>query len=328
MENPYLSWLAAESGSVWWNDSADADELTFALAHGAQGVTTNPVLVATTLAATPDYWAPYIKDAKDSADRLKVVTCHVAARFLDIWKKTNHAQGYVCAQVNPKNAGDREVMFEQAKMYATWAPNIAVKLPATRAGMEVLEECAALGITTVSTVSYTVPQVVAAAEHYQRAIAKVGADKVGKMFAVVMVGRLDDFLRDIVHDNKLDVPESDIIQAGTAVIKRAYRYFQEKKFAAVLMPAGMRGAYHATALAGAKMSMSIHPKIQKKLAAEAPALVKKIDEEVAPATIANLNKIPDFVRAYEFDGMKEDDFIGYGVCQKTLAQFVENFARI
>ena len=92
--------------------------------------------------------------------------------------------------------------------------------------------------------------------------------------------------------------------------------------------AGMRGAYHATALAGAKMSMSIHPKIQKKLAAEAPALVKKIDEEVSPATIANLKKIPDFIRAYEFDGMKEDDFIGYGVCQKTLAQFVENFARI
>ncbi|NMA42539.1 MAG: hypothetical protein GX946_04065 [Oligosphaeraceae bacterium] len=327
MKNHYLSWLAAESGSVWWNDSADSVELTNALENGAQGVTTNPVLVARTLSATPEYWAPMIAKAKDSAERLRIVTCHVAERFMPVYQKTNGAQGYVCAQVDPGKASDRKTMFEQAKRYHEWSPNIAVKLPATAAGLDVLEECIAMGITVTATVSYTFPQVLQAALR-QRAGAKRAGANAGRLFAVVMVGRLDDFLRDVVHDSKLDVPESDIIQAGTAVIKRAYHYFNEQKFDAVLMPAGMRGAYHAVSLAGAKMSMSIHPTIQAKLGAMEAPYEKKIDEEVSAETIANLMKIPEFQRAFEPDGMNEKEFITYGVVQKTLAQFVENFIRI
>jgi len=33
--------------------------------------------------------------------------------------------------------------------------------------------------------------------------------------------------------------------------------------------------------------------------------------------------LPEFVRAYEPDGMSPEDFITYGVTQKTLAQFHE-----
>ena len=47
--------------------------------------------------------------------------------------------GYVCAQVNPSRAGDRDCMAAMAKRFHNWAPNIAVKLPATLAGLDVLE---------------------------------------------------------------------------------------------------------------------------------------------------------------------------------------------
>jgi hypothetical protein len=34
--------------------------------------------------------------------------------------------------------------------------------------------------------------------------------------------------------------------------------------------------------------------------------------------------MPEFRKAYEPDGMTLDDFIGYGVCNRTLTQFVES----
>ena len=59
-----------------------------------------------------------------------------------------------------------------AKRLHAWAPNIAVKLPATAAGLDVLEDCIAEGITTTATVSFTVPQAVAIAERHRAGIAR------------------------------------------------------------------------------------------------------------------------------------------------------------
>ena len=47
--------------------------------------------------------------------------------------------GLVCAQVNPLRAGDREPMLAMANRFHRWAPNIAVKLPANAAGLDVLD---------------------------------------------------------------------------------------------------------------------------------------------------------------------------------------------
>ena len=39
--------------------------------------------------------------------------------------------------------------------------------------------------------------------------------------------------------------------------------------------------------------------------------------------IERLRQMPDFVRAYEPDGMTAGDFIGFGATQRTLCQFAE-----
>ena len=78
-----------------------------------------------------------------------------------------------------------------------WAPNIAVKLPATAAGLDVMEACAAEGIVTVGTVSFTAAQAVAVAMRQHRGALRAAEKgvKPAAAFAVLMVGRLDDYLR-------------------------------------------------------------------------------------------------------------------------------------
>src|SRR5262249_21772145 len=124
-------------------------------------------------------------------------------------------------------------------------------------------------------------------------------------------------------DQGAKVTEVDIQLAGLAVAKRAYRIFQERRYEAVILPAAMRGNHHVQELAGARMTLSIHPSVQVPLLAANPPRELRIDRPVPEDSIARLNTIPDFRRAYEPDGLQPAEFITYGLTQRTLAQFVE-----
>jgi transaldolase len=331
-DDTYLRWLVENTPTRWWHDSADPDELTRALANEASGVTTNPILTSQALRTNPGYWRPWVgaldpalSPEEKAIALMYAVAKQTAARLEPQHRASGGEQGYVCAQVNPNKAGDRDAMLAMARRFHTWAPNIAVKLPVTAAGLDVLEECTAQGITVTATVSFTVPQVIAIAERHQRGIARARQAGItpGRCFAVIMIGRLDDYLREVAWDARAGVSDADIHQAGLAVTHRAYHIYKTEGYPAVLLIAALRGAYHMAGLAGAKLIMSIHPKIQAVLLAPGFPRQPGIDQPVDPEAVQRLQRIPDFVRAYEPDGMKPAEFITYGLTQRTLSSFIE-----
>ena len=188
-----------------------------------------------------------------------------------------------------------------------------------------MEEVVCRGIHATMTVSFTLPQVLAIAERYRKARMKAEASSIrpGTCYAVVMIGRLDDYIRDIAIDMKADIDESDITRAGLAVVKRAYGIYKKEGYKTELIIAAMRGPYHTTELAGSGMVMSIHPKHQAPLMDPSLPREERIDKPVNPASIEKLLKIPGFVRAWEPDGMKPEEFLSFGAEQRTLTQFSE-----
>jgi len=327
--NKYLKWLS-ETDGYWWTDSAIYSTMDEAIENGATGVTTNPILVKNSLYADPEFWRPYLDSAKGltgdakAEEIIRCITVEIAKKYQPIYEATKGVQGYVCAQVNPKKQGNTEAMIEMGKRLASWAPNIAVKVPATAAGLRAIEELAAEGITTVGTVSFTTPQAVAIAAAQQRGLdrCRAAGKTPGAAFSVIMVGRLDDYLRDIAQDMQADVAESDIIQAGTAAIKKAHAICKELGYESKLMPAGMRGGYHAVALAGSDMTFSLSAGILTALGKETE-LKFHFEEPVDARTIEALSTIPEFVRAYHVENLPEAEFIRFGASQRTLSQFVE-----
>ena len=250
---------------------------------------------------------------------------HVAAMCRPMFERTQGKNGLVCAQVNPSLAGDREAMLSMARRFHALAPNISVKLPAVAAGLDVLEDCVAEGISATATVSFTLPQVIAVAERCRIGRQRANGNRVkpGECFAVIMIGRLDDYLREVASDNLAPARESDIRQAGVAVVKRAYEIYQEHHYEAVLMIAALRGSYHLTELAGAKLIMSIAPAPQQWFVAEDHPREKRIGKRIDPTVIERLSAMPEFVKAYDPDGMQPLEFITYGATQRTLGQYVE-----
>ena len=332
-QSGYLSWAIKNTRTVWWHDSAEPSELELGIQRGAIGATTNPYLSHLALSMNKEAWAKEINgvlseqlDPETKAERLMgIAITHAAKQLESEYEKSAGTMGYVCAQVNPARAGDRDCMLPMARRFSLWAPNIAVKLPATAAGLDVLEDCTAEGITCTLTISYTVPQVIAIAERHRQGMrrAKQNGVEPGKCFAVIMIGRLDDYLRDVAHDCQADISESDIRQAGLAVSKRACSIYKQRGYEAMMIVAALRGTYHMTELAGAEIIMSIAPPYQEMLLSEELPHEERIDAEIAGDVIERLSSLPEFVRAYEPDGMKPEDFIAYGVTQKTLAQFYE-----
>ncbi len=78
-----------------------------------------------------------------------------------------------------------------------------------------------------------------------------------------------------------------------------------------------------TELAGADVIMSIAPPYQEMLLSEELPREQRIDRKVPANVIERLSAIPEFTRAYDPEGMSPEEFITYGVVQKTLAQFHE-----
>lgn len=333
-ENRYLKWLSAETGSKYWHDSAVKHEQATAFENGAVGITTNPFLVNAALSKTPSDWQHVFSSdlqALDAPAYAEELTHRVISFYLDrisgVYKMDRFAEGYICAQGNPRNHFSEEKMLEEAHRLHSWAPNVVIKLPATAAGLRTYETCASLGYNVAMTVSFTVPQVIQAGLAAERGRQKAIANGItpGLSIAVMMVGRLDDYLRDVATDNQAQVTEEEIRCAGVACMKKAYRYFVENNLSCMLMPAGCRGGYHISSFSGAKnMIMSVGPAVFDQLAALDGNFHEQIDEEVDKETIEHLLRLPEFRKAYEFDGMRPEEFITYGATNRTLTQFIES----
>ena len=333
LNQSYLDWVIRNTRTQWWHDSAEEAELAIGLERGAIGVTTNPYLANVALVKDRELWSPAIEAVlarklppEQQAEALmRIAVTTTAAKLMPQFEASQGQSGLVCGQVNPVRAGDRDAMLPMARRYHAWAPNIAVKLPATSAGLDVMEDCIAEGMAIAMTVSFTVPQAIAIGERHMAGIKRAQAKGIepGKCFAVIMIGRTDDFMREVAHDTQAAATESDIRQSGLAVTKRAYRIYKERGYKAVLLIAAMRGDYHLTELAGADLLMSIAPGIQRKVIGNDLPREERIDQPIPAGAIERLCRMPEFVRAYEPDGMPPSEFIGFGATQRTLSQFIE-----
>lgn len=330
-EHAYLKWFST-TPSIYWHDSAVRAQQVEAFGNGAVGMTTNPFLIQSTLNSDRAFWADKLaklprglKGDEKAMELIHLVTGFYLEEARPIFEKGNPGEGYICAQTSPLHCGDADFMIEQVKRYGSWAPNLMIKVPATRAGIEAYEEGVALGFNMAATVSFTVPQVLAVGEAAERGKkrAKENGVKPGLTAAVLMAGRLDDYLRDVAHDTKAAVSESDITTAGIACLKKAYGIFNERGYDTFILPAGMRGANQVYEMAGARMIFSIAPKIAQLVAKDAPQ-EERVNVPVDQAVIDRLMTMPEFRKAYLEDGMTQDEFMAYGATNRTIDQFIND----
>ena len=339
VESPLLR-MSQETPTDYWNDSCDVDELAYAVERGATGATSNPSIVLEVMRKDRTYWVPRVRElaaANPTWSEVELswavveqMVARGAAVLQPVFEAHGGRKGRLSVQTNPANYRDPERMVEQAGLFTGLAPNILVKFPATAAGIVAIEEATARGVNTSATVSFTVPQALAAAEAVERGLkrrAKAGGD-VSSMtpIVVLMVGRLDDWMKVLIDRDDLAVGPTAPNWAGIAVFKRAYGIFGRRGYRSRLLAAACRHPLHWTELVGGDIAMTLTPRWQIRLNGSGIVPEPRMDRPVDPAVLAELTeRIPDFGRAYEPDGLLPAEFDTYGATIRTLRAFIGSY---
>ena len=225
----------AATGTDFWNDSCAIAELEYAISHGAVGATSNPIIVAQVVKQEMSRWKPRIAalaaelptaGEEEIAWALNEEMAVGASKLLlPVFERHRGTKGRLSIQTNPTFYRNSKAMLEQALHFHSLAPNVHVKIPATAAGIETVEEATARGVSVNATVSFTVPQALAVAEAVERGLVRAAAAGIDTATmaptCTIMVGRVDDWLKVIAEKDDVIVDPAALEWAGVAVMKRA-----------------------------------------------------------------------------------------------------------
>ncbi len=333
-----LTQMVKNFPTQFWNDSCSLSELKYAIARGATGATTNPVIVKTVLDTEfASYKSELTKAIRNNASATEDdITWHMieyaaklGAKQFEKMFDPQKGVGRLSIQTNTKYYRNAQKLVEQALHFHTLAPNMQVKLPATNAGIEAIEEVTYRGVSINATVSFTVSQAVAVAEAVERAFARRAQEQKSNSeihpVCTLMVGRLDDWLKIVVAKKNLTVDPEALEWCGVAAMKQAYKYYQEKGYATKLLSAAYRNHHHWSQFIGGDVIQTIPCGWQKRFNASKVQVTARMDDEVPHTYLKQLSAISEFKKAYTVGGIKNHNFDSYGATVRTLVQFANGY---
>lgn len=338
-----LGRTVAETATDVWNDSCAVDELEYALSFGAVGATANPTIVVDVWKKDRPFWRDRLQAL--AAERPEMTVSDLAwavvedmsvrgAKLLEpVFDEQGGRQGRLSVQTNPMLFRSPERMVDQAVAFSGLAPNIIVKLPATAAGISGIEDATYRGVSINVTVSVTVAQAVAAAEAIERGLRRRDAEglETRPMGPVVtlMMGRIEDWLRVVVDRDAVTIDPDALPWSGVAVFKRAYGLFRERGYRARLLGAAIRHHYHWSELIGGDVVITMPAAWQRRFNASDVQVRSRIDDPIPASALLQLQlKLPEFVRAYEPDGLAVREFDAFGATARTLRTFIASYQEL
>lgn len=321
-----------------WNDSCSYDELKRSIEDGAQGATTNPVIVLQVLKKELHKWEPIIKEYVTdnptcNEDELawgmiKKMVEHSGPLLNDIYKETSK-KGRISLQTNAKFYRNANKMNEHAIELAKTVENSMIKAPTSRAGIQTFEELTYQGISINATVSFSVSQAIAVAKAVERGLERrrqEGLDN-SKIYPVctIMIGRVDDYLKTIAKEVNFQGDESILDYAGIAVMKHALQVYEERSYETKLLIAAYRHIDHFAYFVGDSIIQTIPFAWQEKINQAGLELAALTPKTVSEEIINELRVFDEFSRAYDCNGLTDEEFETFGPFVQTMNQFLAGY---
>jgi len=234
--NGPLNEMTLTTPTQYWNDSCSVEELKYAITRGAIGATSNPVIVLNVLKKEMHLWKDRIQqviEENPTWSEIQVgwqiyqeLAVNGAKLLQPVYEREHRKFGRLSIQTDPAFYRNGDAILEQAEYFHGLAPNMQVKVPATSAGIGMVEEATYRGVNLNITVSFTVPQVIASAEAIERGLQRREAEgnNISTMSPVVtmMVGRTDDWMKVIATSDNIDINPEYLEWVGVACFNKAY----------------------------------------------------------------------------------------------------------
>lgn len=225
------------AGTKLWLDSIDPDLVRENRAWGATGATSNPVIVSDLIKTGrfDSYIERLIDKGLNDHDLAWALTDELVkqaqAVFHSVWEQTSGNDGYVSFELDPliedpeanlPHAERVRRYIELGKKWSAGHDNRMIKVPATPAGIDALEELCAAGITLNVTLVFTSRQYQAARDAVWRGAQRRDSLAQFKSVYSIFVSRVD------VYTEK-HVPELSAAAQGQVGIVNAKQIWRENQ---------------------------------------------------------------------------------------------------
>ena len=193
-------------GTRLWLDSVDPDEVTTNLARGITGATSNPSIIAGLVNSGrfDDTLQSFIQQGLSDEDIAWAMTDKLVAdaqqQFHSIWQQSSGNDGWVSFELDPLLEDPENTLphdakaaryVELGKQWAQGHDNRMIKVPATPAGLDALEDLAAAGITLNVTLIFSPRQYLHARDAVWRGRQKFGSLETFKSVYSIFISRVD-----------------------------------------------------------------------------------------------------------------------------------------
>lgn len=326
----------------WGNDNGLG--IMKAMRRGAMFVTTNPPIVNMARKEKADIYDKIrdriCEDYKDEPveNRVSRLTMEVVLNncraLYSVFERSGHKAGYVHYQVNPCNYRDskamtEEILFAYSHMQKELGgrPNVLFKVPGTKAALKTVEEVSMLGIGVTITVNFSAAQSYAFAKRIQKGCAE-------RSFVVMMAGRLDGPVEEDLK--KAGVPNAAVTARGAsrAVTYQIYHNVLLKNglSRSNILVASLRGPWNFEASLTkdreSEIVISSFPDKWEDYDSHEQCYRPMVQEKPPEELISQLKKSETFKKAYELDGMSEEEFDTYGPVTVTLNSFIQTYEEL
>ncbi len=321
MKESYFNRIVKQTPTKFWINNPIRRHAVMAIENGATGCTCNPSYSQKMIDHPEEgkYAESLLDEAIRETDRDKY-TAEVFQRklvgpiadcFLPIHKNSGGVNGFVSIQADPINDEDQEEIVRQAQDNRRLAENICCKIPTTASGLRAMEALLEEDFPLNATEIFGVSQMIALCETYEKIVRRTG--KRPMLYMSHIAGIYDDYFKNYVEQEKIDISPDVLWQAGLAVARRVYQEMEERGYTAVFVGGGARGLHHFTEMVGGKVCLTINWEgTADKLIETNPPVVYRLFNPVPQKVIDELmEKLPDFRRGYLSDGLEIEEFEGF-----------------
>jgi len=317
-----------------------------------RGCTTNPPLSWQAVQSDLEFWSEWIDNLIRTSPGLdlkgltwltyKEVVKRGAEMYMPIFEASKGRFGFISGQLDPRLFTETGQMIHDAEELSAFSPNVMIKVPASMQGIQVIKTLTSKGISTNTTVCFTLPQILASADAVMEGIKIAEQNKVDlsrwRAVITMMIGRLtEQETLDIQAERKnIQLSWQDKHWFGIAVFRRAYRLLSEGGYASKMLACSMRVGplvagkmrfWDVQKLAGGDIVYTCPPYVLEPLFEIGDDLIFKpeIEEDVPAQVMDKLLKIPFCIQAYDPNGLAFEQFNDHPSTVSTVEAFSKGF---
>ena len=340
MKNGYFHRVQAQTPTKFWINNPSRQETEWAIEAGAVGCTNNPS-VCQKLIDHPDkeegkyamgIFDQVLREVDDDSEAhcefQRRIIKHTVDRFRPMFDASDGVNGYVSIQGDPVNEDDPNVVIAEARKNKILGPNTCIKIPTTASGLKAMETLIPEDTPINATEVFGIAQAISLFDMYDKVSKESG--KKPMFYISHIAGIYDDFLRNYVAENKVDISPDVLYQAGLAVARKLYLLMKERGYPGTLVGGGARGLHHFTEMVGGDAVVTINWRgTADKLIEQDPPVVSRIFNPVEQYVIDELmEKLPDFRRGYLEDGLTVEEYHHFGPVQLFRSSFLKSWHKV